>query len=118
MCIKINNKLNDSELKYNYLIPLEQQIENSDLITIDYDPKDKDIDKFISEMERLVKNGITCNVTLNLLHNNHLRGLKAKRQLKRIKRDLDLNEAIKLLVRLHSELDKGLENISDICRNK
>jgi hypothetical protein len=112
MCIKID------QLKYDTKRPLEDQLRNSEKVVINYDPKDPDMDHFLGEMERLVKTGISCNVSLDIAHNNFLKGAKAKKQIKRLKKDLDLNEAIKLLVNIHSELDKQLEKISSLCRER
>ena len=112
MCIKID------QLKYDTKRPLEEQLKNSEKVVINYDPKDPDMDHFLGEMERLVKTGISCNVSLDIAHNNFLNGARAKKQVKRLKKDLDLNEAIKLLVTLHSELDKKLGNMSAFCRER
>ena len=73
---------------------------------------------FLSEMEKLAKTGVSCNVSLDVSHNNYITGAKAKRQIERLKKDLDLNEAIKILVNIHSELDKRLESISVFCRER
>lgn len=112
MCIKIGNK------KYDSSKPLEDQLVRASKVVIAYDPKDPDMDKFIDEMERLAKTGISCNVNLILSHNNHIKGVKARDQLKRLQKDLTLNEAIKALVNIHSELDKRLASISVFCRDR
>jgi len=116
MCIKILNC--GASLKYDSSVPLEEQLKNSEKVVINYDPKDPDMDTFLDEMERLAKTGISCNVSLDIAHNNHIKGAKAKRQISRLKKDLDLNEAIKLLVNISSELDKRLESISVFCRTR
>jgi hypothetical protein len=116
MCIKILNC--NSEIKYDSSVPLENQLKNSEKVVINFDPKDPDMDVFLGEMERLVKTGISCNVSLDVKHNNYVGGAKAKKQIKRLRKDLDLNEAIKLLVTIQSELDKKLENISTICQKR
>ncbi|HXN74922.1 MAG TPA: hypothetical protein VN855_00335 [Candidatus Acidoferrum sp.] len=67
-------------------------------------------------MERLCKTGISCNVSVDVAHNNNIKGIKANKQLKRLKKDLDLNEAIKLLVNLHSSTDRVLEEMSNFCK--
>jgi hypothetical protein len=116
MCIKILHC--ESTTKYDSSKSLSEQLNNAKEVIIDYDPKDPDLDKFLGEMEKLVQKGISCNVSLDITHNNHLKGAKAKKQIKRIKKDLDLNEAIKFLVNIHSEFDKQLESISLFCRKR
>lgn len=116
MCIKLHS--DGSEFKYNASIPLEDQIQNCQRVEINYEPKDPDVESFLNEMERLCKSGISCDVKVELKHNNTIRGAKAKKQLQRLKKDLKLNEAIKILVNLYSEIDKALEEISGVCRKK
>lgn len=114
MCIKI---LSDGlELKYDAAKPLEQQLLGCQKVVINYEPKDPDMDSFLSEMERLCKNGITCDVSIDISHSNHINGAKAHKQLKRLRKDLDLNEAIKLLVNLHSATDIKLSEMAEFCK--
>lgn len=101
--------------KYDTSTPLEEQVENADEVVIDYKPKDSDIEKFLEEMERLCKSGVTCDVSVELVHNNYLRGAKAKKQLERLQKDMKLNEAIKLLVSMYASYDKTLVELSDFC---
>jgi allophanate hydrolase subunit 1 len=115
MCIKI--KWSDAEIKYDSEKPLEDQISGSKEVLIKYDPQDPDMDKFLSEMERLCSSGIGVgsDIKIDVLHNNYLNGAKAMRQVKRLKKDLNLNEAIKLLTKLQSTTDKALQEISNYC---
>lgn len=116
MCIRIKGL--DSEVKYDAARPLEEQIVGSKEVVIKYDPKDPDIDAFLCEMERMCSSGISIgtDVRVDVIHNNHLKGVKAKRQVKRLNKDLSLNEAIKLLTNLQSKTDKTLEELSIFCR--
>lgn len=116
MCIRI--KSSDSEIKYDSSIPLEDQIAGSKEVVIKYDPKDPDIDRFICEMERVCSNGISIGADLkvDVIHNDCIFGLKAKKQVKRLTKDLNLNEAIKLLTNLQSKTDKALGELSNFCR--
>jgi len=114
MCIRILGK--DSDTKYDSSIPLEQQIKNSEKVVVNYEPKDTDINKFMDEVERLCKQGISTNISVEVSHNNHLTGARTKKQMKRLMKDLNLNEAIKLLVTLQSTTDKTLEELSEFCK--
>jgi len=105
-------------MKYDPGVPLEEQFTDSQTVVINYEPRDPDMDRFMDEMERLAKTGVSCNVSLEISHNNNIKGIKAKRQIERLKKDLNLNEAIKTLVNIHSELDKKLESISILCRER
>lgn len=116
MCVRIIGP--DTETKYDAKRPLEEQIKGSEQIVIRYEPKDPDIDKFLGEMERFCKMGISTNITVEVSHKNSLKGARAKKQVNRIMRDLDLNEAIKLLVNLHSKCDRTLREMSNICKGK
>jgi hypothetical protein len=115
MCIRIISS-DSEEIKYNSKRPLEEQIAGSKEVIIKYDPKDTDIDKFLIEMRSLVCRGISTNVKVDVVHSNFLKGIKAKQQINRIKKELTVNEAIKLLSNLQSTTDKCLEELSNFCR--
>jgi hypothetical protein len=116
MCVKI--KSINSEAKYNPRVPLELQVSDCDKIVIKYEAKDPDIDKFIGEMERCCKTGINLNIDVDVAHQNDIKGAKAKKQVKRLLKDLNLNEAIKLLVMAHSKTDRKLEEMANFCLRK
>lgn len=116
MCIKIINS--NAEAKYDSERPLEDQLHGSKEIVIRYEPRDSDMDKFLTEIERFCKMGISTGVTVKVLHSNNIKGAMAKRQVSRMMRDLDLNEAIKILVSLHSKYDRTLKEMSEICKGK
>lgn len=115
MCVRIID--NGVESKYDSSRPLEEQVCDNKRVVIQYEPKDRDIEKFIGEMERLCKNGVSTNVKVEIHHNNNLKGIKAKKQLKRLEKDLNINEAIKLLVNLQHSTDIALERLSNFCLN-
>lgn len=114
MCIRIKGY--DSEIKYNSKTPLEDQLIGRQEVIIKYDPKDPDMDRFLVEMERLCRQGISTNVKIDVVHNNFFKGIKAKKQISRLNKDLSLNEAIKILTNLQSTTDRVLEELSVICR--
>jgi hypothetical protein len=113
MCIKILNA--DSAVQYDSSRPLEEQLYGSREVVIHYEPKDPHIDRFIDEMERMCKTGVSCNVNVNVIHNNNLKGIRAKKQVKRLMKNLELNEAIKILANLQHKTDITLGEISDLC---
>lgn len=114
MCVRILGT--NSNIKYDSSVPLEEQIKNSEKVVITYEPKDTDITKFIDEVERLCKQGISADIAIEVLHNNHLNGAKAKKQMKRLMKDLELNKAVKLLVKMQSNMDNSLEELSNFCK--
>jgi hypothetical protein len=116
MCVKIFNF--DSSSNYDSSKPLEEQLRNSTKVVISYEPKDTDVNIFLNEMERLAKTGVSCDVTLDVSHNDYIKGARVARQINKLKKDLNLNEAIKILVNIHSELDKKLKDISSFCRER
>lgn len=116
MCVKIIGL--NSENKYNSKIPLEEQLYNYSKVVIKYESKDPDIDKFLNEMERCCKTGISLNINVDVIHENNIKGAKAKRQVKRLLKDLNVNEAIKLLVDIQYKTNKTLEEMSNFCLNE
>jgi hypothetical protein len=113
MCIRIVNS--NSENQYDTDVPLENQLTEFSHIRIEYEPKDPSLNRFLSEMQRLCKIGISTNVSVNFLHNNHLSGIKAKRQITKLAEDLNVNQAIKLLTKLQANTDRKLREMSEFC---
>jgi hypothetical protein len=113
MCIKIFNST--SETEYDSGKPLEEQVGDSNRIVIDYSPEDSSIDKFVGEVERICKNGVSCNLNIEVLTNNILKGAKVKRQTRALEFDLKLNDLIKLMATAQSHVDKKLEEMSELC---
>ena len=113
MCIKIFNSTN--EVEYDMEKPLEDQVSDSNKIVIDYSPEDPSIDKFVGEVERICKSGVSCNLNIEVLTNNILKGAKIKRQTKALEFDLKLNDLIKLMALAQSHVDKKLEEMSELC---
>lgn len=109
MCIKIN------EIEYDTSTPLEEQLGDSNQIVIDYHPEDSSIDKFVGEVERICKNGVSCNLNIEVLTNNILRGAKVKKHTKALELDLKVNNLIKLMATAQSQADKKLEEMSEMC---
>jgi hypothetical protein len=115
MCIKIKGL--DSEVQYDVARPLEEQLDNASEVTINYNPTDTEsLDKFICEVERMRDHGISADIKVDVIHNDFLKGIKAKKQMSRLNKDLGLNEAIKLLVTLQTKTDKVLAELSDFCK--
>jgi len=116
MCIRIIHE--NEEVKYDSSRPLEEQLLGSKSIIVTYDSKDSDIDVFVGEVERLCKTGVCLDTNVKVIHNNHLKGAKAKKLMERLSKDLELNEAIKILVTMQSEMNKKLEKLSSFCTNR
>lgn len=113
MCIKIFSSAN--EVEYDMDKPLEDQVGESNKIVIDYSPEDPSIEKFVDEVERICKNGVTCNLNIEVMTNSILKGGKVKRQTKALEFDLKLNDLIKLMTMTQSHTDKKLEEMSELC---
>jgi hypothetical protein len=116
MCVKIIGP--DTETKYDVGRPLEDQVCGSQKVVIDYNPLDPDINTFVCEMERLRDNGISADVKVDFLPNNFMSGMKVKNQVKKLTKDLNLNEVIKLLTVLQNKTDKALEELSSFCHKE
>lgn len=110
MCIKIVNA--SREIPYDASKPLEEQIKGSEQIIVDYEPFDKSMDKFLSEVERFSRTGIDAKLHITVMHNDNIFGFKVKQKLKKAKSDITLNEIIKLMVLSHCAADKKLEDLA------
>lgn len=111
MCIKIVNA--SREIPYDASKPLEEQIKGSEQIIVDYEPFDKSMDKFLSEVERFSKTGVDAKLSITVMHNDHIFGFKVKQKLKKANSDITLNEIIKLMVLSHCAADKKLEELAN-----
>lgn len=116
MCIKIINA--HQEIPYDTSKPLEDQLNGSDQIVINYEPFDNKIDKFLAEVERVVKTGIDTKLVIKVTHNDSVFGFKVKQQLKRATNDIALNEIIKLMVLSHCNIDRKLEDLANTFNGK
>lgn len=116
MCIKIVRS--KDEISYDMSEPLEDQLKGSKQVIVNYEPKDPSIDKFLDEMERLCKKGISATVNIKFNHNNNLLGAKAKKEMNKLAKDLDINELIKMITVAQAEADKKLEEITKLCFEK
>lgn len=113
MCIKIVRS--KKEVSYDMNIPLEDQIKGCKQVVVNYEPKDPAMDKFIGEVERLCKKGISTKLNIEFNHNNFLLGAKTGKQLAKLAKQLELNEVIKFMVNSYAESDKKLEEIANYC---
>lgn len=87
-------------------------------VVVNYDPKDPFIDNaeiFVSELDRLCKSGISCNIEISVNANNHLNGIKLERKIENLKNTLDTNEFIKKLTKWHADTDRKLTELSAMC---
>lgn len=116
MCIKII--CSESESEFNLAESLEQQIADAKEIVVSYDPMDPKIDCFVSQVECMVKNGASFKADITVKPNNKLDGLKLQRKIEKLKLKLNVNEVVKGLSNLHSETDRKLCEISEMCLGK
>jgi len=108
----------ESEVKYNASVPLENQINGGERIIVRYEKKNPDIGKFVREIERLSRNGISANISVEVLHSDDLQGAKTKKLVKKLVKDLDINEVIKLLTNFHHTSDKRLGELAIYCQKR
>jgi len=113
MCIKII--CSDHEHEFDMAMPLEQQIVGANEIVVSYDPADPKIPSFIGQMEMMVKNGISCRPEIHVDVKDSLDGCRLRTKIKRLKYNLDVNEAIKKLTIFHAETDSKIREIAERC---
>jgi hypothetical protein len=111
MCIKFINC--HQEIPYDVNVPLEEQLQGCEQIVVNYEPLDKEIDKFLKEVERFVRTGVDAKLNLKIIHNDNIFGFKVKQKLKKATNDITLNEIIKLMVLRQIEADKKLEDLAN-----
>jgi hypothetical protein len=113
MCIKIVTS--HDQFEFDPSEPLEYQVKGAREVVIDYSPDDSRIQSFIDQMDRIVKNGVGCQMNIKVNSNNSLKSYQFERQVAEASRNLEVNEAISMLVRNHKDVDKRLENMTQLC---
>lgn len=113
MCVKIVKDL--QEVPYDASKPLVDQVDSSDLVVINYEPKDKAIVSFMKELEKMAKTGVETNFNVRIEHRDNLKGARIKKQINKLKNDISVNELIKAFVQCHKEADKKLEELIGYC---
>ena len=116
MCVKIINL--SQEIPYDCNRPLEDQILGCEQIIVYYEPFDKTVDKFLTEVERFVKTGVDAKLSIKVIHNDHIFGFKVKQKIKRATDDIAINEIIKLMVLTHCNIDKKLKDLTETINGK
>lgn len=116
MCITIVRTHEEVEFAPNE--PLEYQIKGAKQVVINYDPTDSSIEQFMEQMDRIVKNGVSCQMNIKVNNNNFLNGYKFERKVEEANRNIEVNEVIKTLISNHYETDKKLCEISQMCTEK
>lgn len=103
---------------YNPNKCLETQLKGSKEVVIDYDPKDSSIEKFIDGLEKLCDSGMSNTLNLKVVHNNHIEGASTRKKAGELEKSFDVNRLIKMMASSYSEMDKKLEELSEMCSGK
>lgn len=116
MCVKL---LKDDQLiEYDCEKPLTEQVSGVSEVLVNYQPNDKEVKKFLSEMQKCAQYGTKINVKVRVEYNGLLDGYKTKKQLVKAMNDITLNEVVKLLALMQRSIDKSLEELSESCANR
>jgi len=94
------------------------QVKNCTEVVIDYLPNDKEIKKFLQEIQRCAKLGINLSLNVKVNYGDYLSGFKTKKAIKRALNDISLNEIVKLMALSQHSAEKSLEEISLMCLNR
>lgn len=113
MCIKIVKTHEEVEFEPNE--PLEYQVRGAKQVVINYDPDDDRIQSFMDQMGRIVKSGVSCQMNIKVNSTNSLKSYQFERQLEEASKNLQVNEAITMLVKKQHETDKKLSEMQQIC---
>lgn len=102
-------------LEFNPSLPLEEQIRGCKQVVIDYAPNDTCVSAFIEQIERIAKNGVSCQMNIKFNSNNSLAAYRAERRVNLHQSELEMNEVIKKMVTFHHEATRSLAELSQMC---
>lgn len=113
MCVKLLK--HDQLIEYDCNRPLMDQMRGCTEVVVNYQPKDRNVEAFLLEMEKCAKTGQNPNVKIKVEYNSMLDGYKTKKQIVRAMNDITLNEIVKLLAIMQHSMDKTLQEIAEAC---
>jgi hypothetical protein len=116
MCVKLLK--DDQILEYDCERPLTEQVNGVREVLVNYQPNDKEVKSFLSEMQKCAKNGTNPNVKVRVEYNSLIDGYKTKKQFVKAMNDITLNEIIKLIALMQRSIDKSLEEIANTMANR
>ena len=116
MCVKLLK--DDQIIEYDCEKPLTEQVSGVSEILVNYQPNDREVKKFLSEMQRCAQTGTNPNVKVRVEYNGMLDGYKTKKQFVKAMNDITLNEIIKLIALMQRSIDKSLEEIATTMVNR
>ena len=112
MCVKIISQ--NEEKAFDTEKPLEQQIDPTSQIVVNYEPSDVAIMKFLQEMERISQEGIHCSCKITVDDNNFLAGSRLKAQVEKLKSDITVQELMRLAEASYKKANDKLEELAQI----
>lgn len=116
MCVKLIKA--KQEIPYDMGVPLEDQIKGCSKVIVDFRPNDPQLEKFMDEIERFAETGLSFKFNVQVIHNAQILGAKIKKQVKKVQKDLSVNELIKLMALAFDNSDRKLSEISEMCMGK
>lgn len=116
MCVKLIK--NNEEHEYDCNKTLQEQAIGCTEILVNYQPNDKEIEKFLQEMQYCVKSGYNPDIAVKVEYGDFLMGYKTNKEIVRALNDIQVNEIIKLIALSQHGTDKKLEEISMMCANR
>ena len=108
----------DKIVDYDIYRTLEDQIQGYSKIIIDYEDQDMTMNSFLDRVEKMCESGSSKILNIQVIHNDHIGGAKAKKRMKQSSKNMEINKLIKLLSLSYSEADKKLEELSEKCYGK
>lgn len=110
MCVEIFG----SENKHSYKpeLPLSEQICGCQEVLIDCGPNCPKVVKFLDEVEKVYKNGQSLPMQIKLSDNS---SLKLFSKIKKLNKELLLNDIIGQAVLIHKNADAKLKELSEMC---
>lgn len=113
MCVKL---LKDDQLiEYDCEIPLMDQVSGCSEVLVNYRPNDKEVKRFLLEMQKCAQTGVNPNIKVRVEYNEFLDGYKTKKRLVKAMNDIELNRIISLLALSQKSADEKLQNLIEMC---
>jgi hypothetical protein len=116
MCVNIVK--GNKEFKYDAEKPLEEQINGSSEIIVNYLENDESVHHFIEEIQKYSQTSFNSEIKIKVIPNNLINGVRAKKKVLNATKSISVNELIKLMATSYQENDRKLSEIVNICMGK
>ena len=97
-------------IQYDANLPIETQLAGSRQILVNYEKSDIVLEKFLDEIERLIKKGSYKDLNIKVVNTKQM-SLESKNV-------SEINKLINLIASTYKSVDEKLEAITEFCNNR